>query len=241
MTVVYKTKSGIVYDKLKKSIIIGKLKPGEKITISKLSKEFGVSDIPIREALKGLESEGFVTFTPHVGAVVTELEADEVLEIFLIRIELEALAARLAAPYISEDDIRFLEKKLGKMEKAVGRQSYEELGQLNKDFHLRIYRAAPYPILYKFIVDLMAKYQRTQSIFALSPERALASVKEHAKIINALVAKDASLAERLTREQKQVALNTLKNYFKKNDKRSLSSENRSKNLSLCGTVKQGSL
>lgn len=216
MEVNFKTKSEIVHDRIRKNIISGKLKPGEKIKISKLSKKFGVSEIPIREALKGLQSEGFITFTPHMGAFVTKFLAKEVIEVFLIRIELEALATRLAASHIKEEDLDFLREKMQKMEQAVIEKNFEKLGKLNKDFHLRVYQAAPYPILYKLIVDLMAKYQRTQSIFALSPERAIASNKEHRNIYEALETKNSNLAEKLVREQKQKAFETLKNYFKEN-------------------------
>jgi len=216
MAVAFKTKNEAVYERLRHDIIDGKLKPGQRIVISDLSKEFGFSEIPIREAIRRLDSEGLLQVTPHVGTIVTEIDEKEVTEIYLIRIELESLAAKLATPHISETDLDFLNKKNQEMELAISKQNYEKLGLLNKDFHLRIYLAAPYPLLFKLIVDLWEKVQRTRSVFALVPERAIASVEEHRKITEALRSKDADLVERLVREQKENSMKTLVDYLGKN-------------------------
>ena len=90
----------------------------------------------------------------------------------------------------------------------------EKLGALNKDFHLRIYRAAPYPYLNKIIRDLWEKVERTRSVFAYVPERAAGSVKEHTQIIVALRAKDLASAENLIKEQKSRTMAALQNYMK---------------------------
>ncbi len=216
MVVAFKTKNEAVYERLRHDIIDGKLKPGQRIVISDLSKEFGFSEIPIREAIRRLDSEGLLQVTPHVGTIVTKLDEKEVTEIYLIRIELESLAAKLATPHLSQVDLDFLNKKIQEMELATCRHNYEKLGLLNKDFHLRIYRAAPYPLLFKLIVDLWEKVQRTRSVFALVPERAIASVKEHRKIAEALRRKDADLVERLVRKQKENSMKTLVDYLGKN-------------------------
>jgi DNA-binding GntR family transcriptional regulator len=215
MAVAFKTKNEAVYERLRHDIIDGKLKPGQRIVISDLSKEFGFSEIPIREAIRRLDSEGLLQVTPHVGTIVTEIDEKEVTEIYLIRIELESLAAKLATPHISETDLDFLDKKNQEMELAISKHNYEKLGLLNKDFHLRIYRAAPYPLLFKLIVDLWEKVQRTRSVFALVPKRAIASVEEHRKITEALRSKDADLVERLVRQQKENSMKTLVDYLGK--------------------------
>ena len=127
MAVTFKTKNEAVYERLRHDIIDGKLKPGQRIVISDLSKEFGFSEIPIREAIRRLDSEGLLQVTPHVGTIVTEIDEKEVTEIYLIRIELESLAAKLATPHISETDLDFLNKKNQEMELAISKQNYEKL------------------------------------------------------------------------------------------------------------------
>lgn len=214
MAVAFKTKNVAVYEALRKDIIDGKLKPGQKIIMSEIARRFELSEIPVREAIRRLESDGFVEFTPHVGAVVSKMNEREFVETYLIRIELEPLATRLAVPYLTSADIDFLEKKNQEMKNAIKEDHPEKIGNLNKAFHLRIYQSAPYPYLYKLISELWEKVERTKSVFAYAPERATASVEEHKKIIRALTAKDTELSEKLIREQKSRTMVELERYLK---------------------------
>ena len=215
MALAFRTKNVAVYEELRQDIIDGKLKPGQKIIMSEIAKKYGLSEIPVREAVRRLESDGFVNFTPHVGAVVTEIDEKEFIEIYLIRIELEALATRLAVPYVSDKDVEYLTRINQEMETAIEKKSYEKLGNLNRKFHLRIYQSAPYPHLNNMLKDLWEKAERTQSVFAYVPERAEASVKEHINIINALKKKDAELAEKLVKSQKNKTMEALQLFAKK--------------------------
>lgn len=217
MAIVSKTKNVAVYRKLRQSIIKGKLKPGQKLVMADLAKMFGLSETPVREAIRRLESDGYVHFTPHTGAVVTRIDEGKLVEIYLIRIELEALATRLASPHITERDIEFLNKKNHSMETAIQQNKYEDLGALNKDFHLRIYKAAPFPRLYKMICDLWDTFERWPSVFSYVPERAVASVEEHKKIIEALRVGDMQQSDRLMKEQKVRAMAALQKYMAQSD------------------------
>ena len=111
MSLKFITKNVAVYEALRKDIIEGRMKPGQKIIMSEVAKNLGLSDIPVREAIRRLESEGYVHFTPNIGAIVSELDADKIIELYLIRIELESLATRLAVDHITSGDIDFLIKK----------------------------------------------------------------------------------------------------------------------------------
>jgi len=210
MEVQFKTKTEIVHATLHRDIIAGKLKPGQRIIISELAKEFGFSEIPIREAIRSLETAGLVRFTPHVGAVISEFNEREFLEIYIIRIELEALATRLAVAHITEADLDSLDKNIEKTEKAIQQKKHDKIGPLNKEFHLRIYQAAPYPYLQNLIKSLWEKFELYQSVFAYVPDRIIPSCQEHKKIIEALRAKNGALAERLVKEQKACTIRALK-------------------------------
>lgn len=213
MSLKFITKNAAVYEALRKDIINAKLKPGQKIVMSEVAQEFGLSDIPVREAIRRLESDGYVHFTPHVGAIVSELDREKIVELYLIRIELESLATRLAVPHIQARDIKFLIKKNQEMELAIQTEELEKVGVLNKEFHLRIYRAAPYPTLNKLIEDLWEKMERVQCVFSFVPERAAASVEEHKKIIEAVQVKDTSMAEKLINRQKNRTMASLEKYL----------------------------
>jgi DNA-binding GntR family transcriptional regulator len=213
MAIVSKTKNVAVYNKLRQSIIKGKLKPGQKVVMAELAKGFGLSETPVREAIRRLESEGYIDFTPHMGAIVTKIDEGELVEIYLIRIALEELATRLASPHITEKDIDFLNKKNREMEMAIQQGRYENLAAMNKAFHLRIYKAAPFPRLYKMICDLWDTFERWPSVFSYVPERAAASVEEHKKIIQALRERDMEQADRLIKEQKERTMEALQKYM----------------------------
>ena len=213
MEAIFKTKNEAIYDMLRKEILQARIKPGEKIVVSDLSKKIGVSEIPIREAVKKLESEGFLTVMPHVGITVSKLDPDEVVEFYLIRIELESLASRLATPHISQEDIEYLTKKNQEMKSALQRNDPEMLATLNKQFHLKIYAAAKRPHLYKLIADLWDKVSWIRSVFFLAPQIALDSLKEHAEIIEAIRKKDGELVGKLMREQKRHSLKAIADRF----------------------------
>lgn len=212
MPIAPKTKNVAVYKKLRQAILKGKLKPGQKIVMADLAKAFGLSETPVREAIRRLESDGYVHFTPHTGAIVTKIDEGELVEVYLIRIALEALATRLASPHITDKDIDYLNKKNHEIEVAIQQKKYENIGGINRDFHLRIYKAAPFPRLYKMICDLWDTFERWPSVFAYVPERAVASVDEHKKIIQALKMGDTDLADRLMKEQKERAMEALQKY-----------------------------
>lgn len=219
MDVQFKTKTEIVHAKLHQDIVAGKLRPGQRIIISDLAKEFGVSEIPVREAIRSLESAGLIHFTPHVGAVVNTIDENEFLEIYLIRIELEALATRLAVPHIGDSILTRLNRCIRKAQTAVRSNKHEQLGPLNREFHMLIYQASPYHLMFRMIDDLWNRFELMQSVFDYVPARAAPSWIEHQKILEAIQNRNASLAGRLVKGQKLRTMKALKNFFKKKKRR----------------------
>lgn len=207
------TKNQVVYETLRQQILEGSLKPDQKLVMANLAKSFGCSETPIREAIRRLESDGYVTFTPHSGARVTTIDDGELSEIYLIRISLEALATRLAVSCISPEDIMWLKNKNSEMEAAAKENRFEDIACLNKEFHLRIYKKAPYPRLYRMISDLWDAFERWPSIFSFVPERAASAIREHEQIIEALLTADVDRADSLMKEQKKNTLKALQSYM----------------------------
>ena len=216
MAISFKTKTEAVLEKLRQDIIERQLRPGNKIIISKVAKDFGISEIPVREAIRKLESEGLVKFTPHIGAIVSRIDDQEFLEIYLIRIELESLATKLAVPHIQPADLAALDDILAAADEAISKNKHQQLGPLNKEFHLKIYQAAPYPYLYKTIIDLWERFELSKSVFAYVPNRAVPSWDEHRKIFAALKARKAGEAARLVRQQKNRTKKAIEKLFREN-------------------------
>src|SRR2546429_8814054 len=115
----YRTKTEMVYEKLKEEIITGLLDQGEKIVAREVARQMGVSDIPVREALKKLESEGLVENIPHVGSSVSTTNLKTAREIFAVRLELESYAARLAAKNANASQIDELQKIVDAIDRNI--------------------------------------------------------------------------------------------------------------------------
>ena len=97
---------GLVADGIRLAILRGQLAPGQTLKQEELAKQFGLSRAPVREALRQLEAEGLVISYPHRGTVVARLSADDIEEVFLIRITLETAILKVAVPKINDLDLR---------------------------------------------------------------------------------------------------------------------------------------
>jgi DNA-binding GntR family transcriptional regulator len=212
---IYQTKSEIIYQEIKEDIINGKYKPNERIVISDVAREFGASDIPVREAMRHLESDGLIQSKPYVGAIVTNFDLADIRKIYQIRAVLEGLATRQAVDRINKNGLKKLETILSKMVKAVGSGNYVLLSNLNREFHHVIYAASDNEYLIKVIFDLWDMSLRARAIFSFMPERAEAAVDEHANIVAALKKKDKSRADKLVIEHMNSHLKALQLFYER--------------------------
>ncbi len=132
-------KSNLV-EELRDAIICGEFVPGQRLRLEDIAARFDISITPVREALRDLESEGLVTIFPHRGAAVTELSADDLIDIYEVRAILEKMATRLAVPVITEDTLTQLESCVEQMDNHLGELA--ELVKLNHNFHSTLYCAS---------------------------------------------------------------------------------------------------
>lgn len=175
----------LAYETIRRSIIQGRIKPGTRLVESSLAEQLGVSRMPVREALRQLSEQGYVSIVPRRGAVVTSLSEKDALELYDIRGALEQLAARLAAERRTAEDIARLEDILeqGKIEQANG--NWAELSRLNSMFH----EAVAATSRNQHLAQLMHAYRdKILWIFSRSAqERGEASWSEHAEILQAII------------------------------------------------------
>jgi DNA-binding GntR family transcriptional regulator len=208
----YRTKSEIVYESLRKKIISGKYKPYRRLVLSKIAEEFGVSEIPTREAFNLLISEGLLVKTPHSGVVVSGLDMKDLEKVYAVRTVLEGLAARLAARNIEEKELLKLQENNRKMEEAVAKENYEKIVSLNREFHTMVYAASRNEYLQKHIFELWDLSYRIPGVFALVPEIAKVSLVQHTAIVRALGNHDEIQAEHLISNHKNTLLDALRSY-----------------------------
>jgi DNA-binding GntR family transcriptional regulator len=161
-TIQRQTTVTLVADELRRRIMAGTLPEGQQLRQEALAADLGVSRIPVREALRQLEAEGFVSIQSHRGAVVSKLSLDEIAELFELRIRLESWLLELAIPQMSEDDLRQADTAL---ETMLSNRKIENWGQLNWDFHVALYTPAARPATLRIlrrINENMDRYIRLQ-------------------------------------------------------------------------------
>ncbi len=132
-------KEGLV-ESLRDEIIRGDFVPGQHLRLEEIAGRFDVSTMPVREALRDLEAEGLVTIFPHRAAVVTQLSADDLQDIYDIRATLEEMATRLAVPRMTEATLTELTSLVEQMNNHLG--DVVTLVKLNHQFHSTLYAAS---------------------------------------------------------------------------------------------------
>lgn len=196
----FKTIQQSISDDLRKKIIQGRIKVGERIRIDQVSNQYGVSTMPAREAVLRLESEGFLTFYPYRGAVVKELSIQEVEEIFKIRQIMESAAAQLAIQNLGSDELNKLEELLMKMEKIKDIPRWLEL---NWQFHETIYEPCRLPRFCKMIRNLRNDINRYLVTSLLDPDLREIAERKHRKIFEACQRKEIGELDLHVREHLQ--------------------------------------
>jgi DNA-binding GntR family transcriptional regulator len=185
----------VVIDALRKSILAGAYKPGERLVEDRLAVEMGVSRIPIREALRGLAAEGLIDIAPRRGATVAAFSQQSVREMIEVRATLEALNARLAARHRAPVIVRALERVLAQGNAAAAKGDAASLVELNAQFHDLLANAGQNSILGELMRTLRS---RTTPLFAsMSRRRAKETWNEHAAIVQAVIAGDEERAATL--------------------------------------------
>jgi len=185
---------------LRERILRGNYPEGDPLRQDAIAEELGVSRIPVREALRQLEAEGLVTFSPHRGAVVSSLSLDEIDELFELRADIECDVLRRAIPRTSAEQLDRAIEVLDDFEDALRAGEATRWGPLNWHFHAALYA----PASRNFTMGVLQKlhqqsdrYFRMQVLLANGGARAN---EEHRAIAAAVGAKDVTEASRLMRE-----------------------------------------
>jgi DNA-binding GntR family transcriptional regulator len=200
-TPIHLTRQQHVYNILRQEIQAGALLPGTRLTLAELSNRFGVSHIPIREALRQLEQESLVVTSPYAVATVRGVTAEEAEWVAELRLLLEPVAARGATGRIPAGELRAIEKILESMDDVVERNDVEAYAKLNFDFHQSIYRHSPNERLQRMITELWETATRYAQVYR-QPGHMDAGHRDHKAILDALKANDPDEVERLVRRHR---------------------------------------
>jgi len=217
----YKSKVDIVYETLMEDIVNGVYHTNDRLIVSQIAKHMHVSDIPVREALRRLESLGYVRINANQGAVVSAIDKDDIISIFQIKGVLESYASRLSIDYMTAKDFKKLHSINEKIKDIGLKSDSKKHSELNMKFHLAVYSVIPQKMLYNTIVDLWQKWTITKSVFTVSPKRMNTSYLEHEEIIRLLENKDYDGVETFVRSHKFTAGYEWANMVKLSEKTSI--------------------
>lgn len=198
-----------VFEHIERDILSGKYERGEIITESKLSTELGVSRTPIREALRRLDQEHLIEESGK-GSVVIGISEKDLEDIFLIRKQLECLAASMAAKNHTDEQLAELKETLELQEFYVAKADTEHVKYMDNKFHRILYKLTGSTVFFDTLVPLHRKIQKYRRASLQSKSRAAESVQEHRKIYEAIALGDEKLAYETVLEHIENAYNHIK-------------------------------
>lgn len=180
------------YTLILEAIDAGVYRPGDRLVESELADRFGVSRTPVREALQRLETQSMLTRDGR-SLIVASLDHNQLAELYVVRAELEALAARLAARHATPEEVRVLRQMVEEDRAHVG--DPRALARSNRRFHKQIHLASHN----RFLVQQLDLVHRSMALLAstsLAAEgRGQTALAEHAAIVEAIAAGDGEAAQ----------------------------------------------
>jgi DNA-binding GntR family transcriptional regulator len=200
----------IVYEELKRQIMVGEIAPGTRMMEVDLADEMGVSRTPVREAIRKLEKEGLVTIEPRRGAYASDISAKDMVDVLEVRQDLEGMAAGLAAQKITEEDILQLKDMTRRYKEAVEAGDIEEIIKQDEDFHKFIVGLSDNKTLIKMVSQVQELALRFRYIYYDDFSRFKNQPLEHQEIVEAIMSGDANSARRFA----EVHISKLKDFVK---------------------------
>jgi DNA-binding GntR family transcriptional regulator len=191
----FKSLIKLIFEELKDAIVAGKLAPGERLFEAKLAASLKVGPVLVREALRALESEGYVTFRPDNEVVVSKPTREEIEDYYAISGALEGLAARLAVERATAEEIGHLRELHRALKEACQKRDLGHYFDANNHFHRFIAEIARNERLYRLVDQLRQDIQKTRILALRSPQRVDYSMREHDQILDAFLKNNAALAE----------------------------------------------
>ena len=209
------TKQQLAYTAMREAIIRCELAPGERIVIDELARRFDVSIIPVREALRLLESEGLIVSIAHTGTSVAPVSRQLVVEVFALLEGLETVSARAAATAATAGELTVLRNLVRRMDRALAAGRPGTWAELNTEFHLAISRLSGMPMVDQMLRRALDHWDRVRRFFftGVFTQRAAAAQHEHHLMLDQLGARDVEGIEQIMRTHNRGALKAYLTYL----------------------------
>lgn len=184
---------------IKRKMLDGELKPGERIVEMKLAREYGISQSPVREAIRLLSGEGIVTIVPNKGPVVSKLEAKDISEVYSLRSSLEGLAIHLTTQHATDADIQGLVDFYAAMEVRLHDESVPSLLEDSLYLHQSLIRLSGHTRLKRVYESISFHIQLVNRVLGLTSTKRK-EYDDHRELIEALLKRDPVYAEQVMRK-----------------------------------------
>lgn len=190
----HKSQTRLLVEKLKEAIATGKLPPGGPLAEAELAASLKAGEPALREALRALEEEGFVTFHPDDGVIVSKPSSREIEDHCTIAGALESLAARLAAERAQPAEVERLRELHQALREACQQRDVSRYFDARDDFHRLIADMARNERLYRLLDQVWRDLKKVRPLLLKMPQRLEASMRDHDQILDAFVRKNPELA-----------------------------------------------
>jgi DNA-binding GntR family transcriptional regulator len=210
-----RNKHELAYRLIRERIEAAVYQPGQRLVIDALARDLNISQVPIREAIRRLQAEGWVTYRHNSGAEVANIGLEQWQATMEALAVLEGYATALAAPQIRQKDLAQLRRHVESMRRALQQFDLLHFSEANHAFHATIYQRCPNPVLVERISETQAQLDAMRGVlFPSVPQRGEASINDHVKLIK-LLEERASFQdiETLAREHKLHFLETAVRQF----------------------------
>ena len=205
----------IIEESLREAILDGRLPCGTALRQQELADLFGVSRMPVREALRQLEAQSLLNVVQHKGAVVAPLITNNAVETYALRSVLESFALRLSIPLLDDNDLALAAQYIEQLETQT---EHAEIGKLNRLFHMSLYHKAPNSKLLDLIERELNEEERFLRFHLSSMGLGKLSQDDHRALLDAARAKDIDKAVVLLERHLEKASVTMRRYLEQSSK-----------------------
>jgi DNA-binding GntR family transcriptional regulator len=195
-----------VHDTVRHLIVSGVLRPGMRLGEEDYARQFSVSRTPVREAFLRLETEHLAERGTGRSLVVSGVTPEEILDIYAVRVAVEGLAARLAAASARPQDVANLRWLNGRLQDAASKVEPVELAAIDLQLHEAVCEAGRNTFLLELMSIVHDRLRRFRGTTFIDPQRPPQAIEEHERLIDAIEARDAELAEQVARHHRANAM-----------------------------------
>ena len=192
--------SDVVFKSIESDILSGVYVSGDVLSENKLAQKFNVSRTPVREAVKRLEQEGLIEYTNTKTIKVLGVTKNDVMDIYRMRLSIEADAVIKASENLTDEDYLDLIKIIDLQEFYALKGDAESMNAEDSRFHVKLYELAKSNVYHTVLTELHKKIRQYRKVSQSKGSRGMKSIEEHRAILSAMQKKDGELIKKLTNE-----------------------------------------